>query len=181
MWEKFGLWVGIVASIVTLIAFFLEYGPKIWGAKAMLGTTYPKISAGLLIIAFGLSAFSIYLWTRKANPLHWTMTQDQEEVIYGKTFRNETIEIDGKKFDHCRFENVTLIYHALAPADFVEATWSGNVYINTDNDAAKGFIMLTEQMRQTMAHLPNMKFGVASLDKNGNIVPLPDPSVRVNK
>jgi hypothetical protein len=92
-----------------------------------------------------------------------------EQLVYGQSFRNESVEIDGKKFDHCKFENVTIVFHALAPADFLECQWTGAIYLKTDNDGAKGFMMLMEQMR----HTPGLSmFKVGSVDNKGNIMPI---------
>ena len=34
------------------------------------------------------------------------------QKIQGTTFRNETVELDGKEFDSCTFENCQFIYRA---------------------------------------------------------------------
>src|SRR5579883_332373 len=123
----------------------------------------------LLVVGFLLAAFSLYAsWTPKSYPIKWTMTRENEQVIYGRIYRNETVEIDGKKFDHCQFENATLLYHAVAPVDFLNDQFRGTVLLKTDNDAAKGFLKLATDI-QTIPGIAKVMVG--EVDKNGNITP----------
>jgi hypothetical protein len=184
-WNK----MGAIGSLVGGIFATATFGWSIWpwpqirahwaqstGQRAIQqGVLAPKLIGLLLVISFVLSAIAIYGAWRKNDPLHWTMRQDQEQVIYGQIYRNQDVEIDGKRFDHCKFENVTFIYHALAPCDLLVCEISGSVLIKTDNDAAKGILKFVEALRA----LPNVtKFGIASIDSKGNIVPFPDPIVK---
>jgi hypothetical protein len=43
----------------------------------------------------------------------------------GKTFCNETIELDGNEYDGCRFENCQLIYRASAPMILTNCSFLG--------------------------------------------------------
>ena len=110
------------------------------------------------------------------DKLHFTMRADQEEKVYGHSYRNEVVELDGKRFDHCKFDNVTFSYHATAPVDFVECdftTVSGTKYfLSTDNDAAKAF----SKLQYFLSHLPGRGGSYeGEVDPNGNIIPyIPD-------
>lgn len=44
------------------------------------------------------------------------------KTIQGKTFKNESVEIDGKGFVGCSFTKCNLIYRATAPFGFDAAT-----------------------------------------------------------
>jgi len=169
MWEKFGLWVGIVASVVTLVVFVLEYGPKIWGAKAMLGTAYPKISAILLVLAFALSAFSIYLWTANRPPDVQKPLSPVTQTIYGQTYINQEVEVDGKKFDHCHFENVTFFLHGKASWEFNESTLNGKIGLRTDNRAISSFNDLSGLIQKHPGVTGFQAFGI---DEHGNLKPI---------
>jgi hypothetical protein len=134
----------------------------------------PMLSARnwlFLALILGSLIFSSVGWykSRHLNPLKWTMTQADEQVVYGQHFRNEEVVLDGKKFDHCTFDNVTFVYHATAPVDFVECTFGsdhGALYLTTDNDAAKGFAKLMTMLKQ----LPGTnRFLVGEVDPAGNI------------
>jgi hypothetical protein len=129
-----------------------------------------SIVAALLLISISFSATGWYQ-LRHIDRLHWTMKDSDMEVIYGKTYRNEKVEMDGKKFDHCTFENVTFVYHALAPTGFNQSNFEGSeFYLETDNDAAKGMLIL-EQIFESM---PGHKmFYQGGIDPNGNLAPLP--------
>jgi len=90
------------------------------------------------------------------------------ETVYGHTYRNETVDIDGKNFDHCKFDNVTLRYHGAAPMKFASSDFTGKLFLVTDNDAAAAYAQLTETFRRS-----GVTFGSPStMDSNGNITPI---------
>lgn len=91
---------------------------------------------------------------------------DKRETIIRKTYVNEAVEIDGKIFDHCRFVNVTFIYHGLAEVTFIQPSYGGVIQAQTDNMAAKAFFSLSTYLRK----IPNIEtFWVGEKDGNGNV------------
>lgn|SRR5437667_2544746 len=60
----------------------------------------------LIIGGWAFTGYAISLARTRAGQLGTF----QEPIIYGRTYRNETIDIDGKIFDHCIFENVTFFF-----------------------------------------------------------------------
>lgn len=145
--------------------FLHQTAPSVWRQRFLLA----MVVGGLVMTSIG--------WYRSEHKscLKWATTQADEQLVYGKHFFNETVELDGKKFDHCTFEDVTFLYHATAPVDFVESSFThkqGHVmFLKTDNDAAKGFM----KFAYLMQGLPNMTEIVAGeVDKNGNVKPFAD-------
>ncbi len=57
------------------------------------------------------------------------------EPINNRTYINETVELDGKVFQNCRFVNVTLMYHGLGPTGILGCNLEGTTMIETDNAA----------------------------------------------
>lgn len=116
---------------------------------------------GLLTVATWSAVAVLFLWTPDVNRWH----SEKQETIYAKSFMNETIEIDGKKFDHCTFQNVKLMFHGNAPVEFVEARFlSGTVYLGSDNIAIQQFMILRQQFDKML--MPTA--GWVTFDKNGN-------------
>jgi hypothetical protein len=69
---------------------------------------------------------SSYGWYGSAHPDVTVWQSPKHETIYAKSYLNETVELDGKLFDHGHFENVKLMYHGFGPvsssqSDFKEA------------------------------------------------------------
>jgi hypothetical protein len=133
----------------------------------------PPVWMALLLCTWLLVGYDIYD-RNTSDAYHWKMRQDQERAVYGKSYRNESVQIDGKKFDHCNFENVTFIYAGVAPTDLVECHFTGTTYLKTSSDALKGYMVLQEQLRK-MAAVQTGSFFVAGVDANGNMVPIPPP------
>lgn len=71
------------------------------------------------------------------------------ERVVGKTFRGETVSLDGKQFEGCTFENCTLEFGATAPVSLM-----GNMFGTNCKWSLVGAAALTmdfmEQMYQGM-------------------------------
>jgi hypothetical protein len=103
----------------------------------------------------------------------WRRTKTQRrlapatERIYGHTYRNEMVEIDGKVFDHCRFEDVTLWYRGTGTVDFIEASMKGKTLLSTNLPAIGVF----ERVRAALS-LGGKGFQAFTVDAHGNSTPL---------
>jgi hypothetical protein len=91
---------------------------------------------------------------------------DKNEVMSRKSYLNETVEIDGKTFDHCSFTNVTLMYHGTASTSFLDSTFQGSLALRTDNVAAKGFGFLQSYLRAAPGVV---SYTLGEIDDKGNI------------
>ena len=175
-------WYFAVGTLLGVLALFGVPWKEVFG-KAQAAMRNPRRDIFMVLALLGSLGMSCVGWYQSSHRdlLHWRMTQGEEELVYGRTYRSESVVIDGKKFDHCTFDNATLIFHGLAPTDFEESTWKGNIYVRTDNDAAKGFARISDQLGKVLSNRPGTTLKIASVDKNGNIVELPTPSLRINK
>ena len=77
--------------------------------------------AGLATVGIILTAFGLYrsYWGGFKN------TVDARHPIVDRVFRNEAVEIDGKAFHRCTFENVTFLYAAHRPVPFQNCNFVG--------------------------------------------------------
>ena len=99
------------------------------------------------------------------------MRPDQLQLIYGKTFRNQEVVLDGNKYDHCTFDNVTFVYDGIKPTSINACTFitSGKYFLRSHNDAVNGF----EQIQYFLTHLPGISVTLrGQVDQYGNINPL---------
>src|ERR1035437_6290532 len=161
-------WYFAISTVLALLALF---GVDWRSLKAKIPTSLWGRNGLFLALILGSLAMSVVGWYQSThrNYLRWHMTPAEEQVFYGQSYRNEKVEMDGKKFDHCKFENVTLMYHSIEPAELLECQISGCTYLRTDNDAAMGFVKIEEALR----HMPNFTMsGVAALDDKGNVYPI---------
>ena len=72
---------------------------------------------------------------------------DKMETINRHSYINERVEIDGKIFDHCRFTNAAFLYRGTGPTAFLESTFIGSTFLETSNQVAKSYLMLSESLR----------------------------------
>lgn len=110
-----------IATVLGVVALFGMDWKLVKGTVPVLSGRH-WVLFFLILGSLGCSTTGWYR-SRHQNLLKWSMRRDQEELDYGKHFRNELVVLDGKRFDHCSFENVTFVYHALAPSEFVVSTF----------------------------------------------------------
>src|SRR5712691_7076990 len=114
MFENLVLWLGIISAFLTIVGFILQY----WSRMKILTERFgSKPVVALLICSSLLSTTSIYMSLGHRKPIEplipIRLKSVEQQTIYGQIFRNETVELDNKIFDHCQFENTKLIYHGI--------------------------------------------------------------------
>jgi len=105
-------------------------------------------------------------WYRSQHPDVDSWHSSTTQTVYAKSFLNETVELDGKVFDHCHFENVKLLYHGLGPVSFNQSDFKGQVWVGSDNLAIRNFATMNAELTR-IAPLIKLHEWV-EMDKNGN-------------
>jgi len=87
------------------------------------------------------------------------------KLVRGVKFHNETVELDGKRFEDCTFTNVTVMFHGTAPMEIENSEFAGSLLIQSDDPAVNHFVRVAESLRNfhTVA-----RFGCISVDEKGN-------------
>jgi hypothetical protein len=157
--------VQIVVWSFTLIAFIvrLSRGGEVmpsWMAKLVK----PNSALGLFIsLGVLTSCWSLYLSLSRPAPLDIVPLEKMEQVSY-KSFVNETVEVDGKHFDHCQFENVKLVFHGKKRFAFSFNGFHQTIVLFTDNESVSAF----EQMISLFGVMKGKDEGVQwKADKDG--------------
>ena len=90
------------------------------------------------------------------------------ELISGQNYVNKTIDVDGKSFRDCIFENVTFMFHGTAPADFVGTNRiMGGFSIDTDHPVA----MLYSKLQRFARSIPGARTIEGEVNEKGNLLP----------
>ena len=104
---------------------------------------WPIIIAALFIIAGLLNVAPIVLRSLSRNTGKDKLDADdpfnnpQWETISNREFRNEAVEVDGKRFYSCKFINARLVFHGKAPCELLgDCGVGGSVVLETDNQPA---------------------------------------------
>src|SRR4051794_17438943 len=80
-----------------------------------------------ILVVLGLLWIGRSIWSFRPRLPHLTNPSfhfptpnwhDPLTPIVNRTFRNETVELDGKNFVDCSFENVTFLYNGTTPTGF---------------------------------------------------------------
>lgn len=99
-----------------------------------------------------------------------TFTNPKWETVDDSTFKNTTVELDGKDFWRCKFENVTLVFHGRAPVQFGPGNeFKGSLALKSDHPAAKMFANLLYVFRSLKGEGKRMMEGHE--DSRGKMFP----------
>jgi hypothetical protein len=87
------------------------------------------------------------------NPSYHFPTPNWHEPlapIVNQTYRNETVQLDGKDFTDCRFVSVTFLYNGTMPTRFTNCKIGppGEVQFRTDNPAVSIVHEITNILRE---------------------------------
>ena len=87
------------------------------------------------------------------------------KTVRDHIFRNETVELDGKRFEDCEFENSTLLFHGNAPTEMINPKFSLSLQIASDDPAINNYITLAEVIRNAPIVA---KFDCVTVDQKGH-------------
>lgn len=80
---------------------------------------------------------------------NWGTYRYQEEI--GRSFQNEAVLLDGRKFSNCTFSNVTFVYEGTAPFEFNgKPNLTGTVSIESGNQIVKQTFNMFNNLGLTM-------------------------------
>jgi hypothetical protein len=162
---------GAIASIVqAVVALLLYFGidAKAVGLflrkneRGAVTSASPARSKIILVLIAGSLLWSGITAYRFRGLSRYDPNAPMEEVS-GKTFINQEVKIDGKRFTKCRFENVTIVYDATTPVSMEFDDFIGPLKFKSDNAQVTEAWML-------QLHLPG-HIGIP-LDRDGHPVPI---------
>lgn len=115
--------------------------------KLVLGRVARHPSKGkyfLVLTALFASVTTSVLGLRQASKLgvYKAVPQHKLILIYGREFQNERVELDGKDFEHCKFNQVTLVLRGRTNFVLRENTFSGSLWIDAASEPASQLVAL---------------------------------------
>ncbi len=167
-WNKVGAIGTIIVGLPGIATFFVTIWPypqlKARRENRKDGSTVvaigPKIIAVSLIASVVLSCISIYgAW----HPARFKFPPDYAHLEHidceagpnaGRKFVNEAVEVDGKQFVNCYFENTKFLFHGKDTFSLQHNVFEHGVVYATDNHAigAYGELLAVSRMLETPDH-----------------------------
>jgi hypothetical protein len=97
-----------------------------------------------LALVIGLAVGQMALAEQSANTQSLTNFRDDYpfKEYRGKTYKDETVQIDGNNFVDCTFENVVLRFDGQAPFRFTNDHFNGKFSLTSDNPVVKATMAL---------------------------------------
>lgn len=139
-WIQLAIWVvGLVILVMRIVSGKTQVPRwvKRLGASNVLLACF--IISGLVFSAVQLYRQANYQCFNPADLDASKLDLRSLERIEKKQYSNETVEVDGKYFEDCTFENVTFLFHGRKTAAF----YHNNVYVGvkllTDNQAIAAY------------------------------------------
>jgi hypothetical protein len=168
-WNQVGAIATVIVGLPGIVTFFKTTWPypqlkRLNAAvdiQAMIPVAIgPKIIAGSLIGSVVLSCVSIYAAWHPAKFKyppdfgHLQQIDCEAGPNAGRKFVSETVEIDGKEFVNCYFENAKLLFHGNDTFSLQHNLFEHSVVYTTDNHAIAAFVELlaVSEMLETQEH-----------------------------
>jgi hypothetical protein len=82
--------------------------------------------------------------------------KSEKKLVFGKTFRNEKVPLDGFSYVECEFTNVNFVFNGDAPFDLIRNKISG-AWIETKNPALTSLIDLLKALNMINPKIPVIK------------------------
>lgn len=153
--EGLGFWVGGVLVLLALPVYLsaawwrlvkskmdrraLEYVTAFsqripWWARSLIFVAL-AFALAQTMPRFGGSTTSVTTFAQWPEPY-------SPRIVSGKTFRNERVPLDGIQYDHCIFENVTLVYNGTTAIRLENNRFMTLPGIDSDNPSVIGAFAL---------------------------------------
>lgn len=132
------------------------------GLLAILGTDWkvvfgrvtkrPSKTKYLVVLTAMVATMAISMVNlQRVNALEVYRTLDERKLtlVSAKEFQNEKVELDGKNFEHCKFNHVTLVLKGRSNFALRNNEFAGGVWIDAANGPASQIVSLMKAMGMT--------------------------------
>jgi hypothetical protein len=168
--------IAAMCSIIALgFAFWWAYVTAVYDDKHkviafILALAVVGMSAIVCIVLFRASQLASSKLDRPPTKASRDpFNNPQLEIVSNKKFRNEGVELDGKRFYDCEFINTRLIFHGIAPTELLgDCKIGGSVVLETDNQPAMHYAHLM----RIISSIPHIGEAFLSVDDKGNARPI---------
>jgi len=150
LWTALPEWVR--TNILGLVyAGLVAYG----GRKQALMSNWTPIDSYIVAVALGTGVLIAYGWFLRlrggGRPVVPPTTRDMAPAINRITdrqFSNDSVVVDGKSFERCRFLNVSLVYEGTGDWQFLDCRFDGTVKLTATDRAAISFAALSAYVQR---------------------------------
>ena len=171
MLTKILLGFGVLSNLATLLGFWMNYisSPESVQNKVsrllLIGGAAASI---LLYLGVAYLIFRKHPKTANAKSALEAFRNPQWETVIRRDFKNESVDLDGKRFWDCTFNHVTVAFHGTGPVEFMGAcNFAPNMILSTDCPAAMEYAKLIE----IFSSIPNTRVQHVGVDKDGKPLP----------
>src|SRR6266849_245470 len=109
-----------LASVVVILGWLgitPQHFKVNWSMREVnVSTRKLYLVLALTSVSLVLSAVGLY-FSFHPDPLHYK-NKRFTETIQDRVYTNERVELDGKMYEHCTFNNVTFVFHGTGPVGF---------------------------------------------------------------
>jgi hypothetical protein len=181
-WMKRAFWIAVVSAFLCLAQLVVGFATW-WGWKPQSGwLNRPVFQVSILqiilaVLCCGAAAVLFYAVFRArekgdvrgthAVETNNSFVSPRWQIVSNHRFTNELVEVDGKSFRDCSFVNAKLMFHGIAPTEFVgTSSFDNSVVLTSDNPA----ITLYAKLQRALKSAPNAKVEEGSTDSKGQVL-----------
>jgi len=131
---------GAIGTVFTIVGFLLQYGGRMKPLAQFF--TNPKVILVVVACSLILSTLAILIsFPRKTSVTVFPKMYDFTEIT-NRHFLNESVVLDGYRFEHCEFVNVTFVWNGSGPFEIINCDRHGAFRLNSKNDAINSTLRL---------------------------------------
>jgi hypothetical protein len=108
-------WYFLIGAIFALLAFFGVDWEFLQGRIPMSDKTRRVLTFVLILASLAMSGLGWYAHINEQSIAVNQWRHYRKEDVIKQFFSNQEVEIDGKNFENCTFNNVTFVFRATAP------------------------------------------------------------------
>jgi hypothetical protein len=150
-------------ALCVAYAFWMGYQ-----APTTRQRTEDFIVASVLLLPLGFLLWRLFKPVSKSKSRLEAFRNPQWQTVTSRVFKNETVDIDGKRFWGCTFHNVTLRFNGTGLVEFMAGcSFAPNLILATDCPEAMEYAKLIE----VFGSIPNTVARHVGVDKDGRTLP----------
>jgi hypothetical protein len=158
-----------LSNLATFVGLWMNYLTSPESVQQKVAHLLIIIGATVSVVLYALILYRIIHKTQ-ATVAHEEETaleqfrNPQWETMIGKSFKNEEVILDKKRFWNCTFDNVTLRFKGEGPVEFMHGcNFAPNMILASNSPVAMEYAKLIE----IFGSLPNTQTRHVSVDKDG--------------
>ena len=139
--------IGAIAGLTSILSFLgITPKPQNWRWPMLDENGWLLWLAIIFFVGTIISSSVGWYLVTHPKPIDYGWDEYKFEIIEDKTFRNEVVVLDGKRFINCNFYNITFEYNGNAPVQMIDVK-IGGINIKSENPSIQTMMKIFKELK----------------------------------